>query len=261
MKKRIILWIALLPGVAAQAQTLHRTECPLGYDQYIGRVWRENLSYAAEKLNVRIADAEVKAAGVFNDPQFGVEYGNNADRRMQMGQSVSAELSKTFSPGKRAARIDLARSEQELSGALLEDYFRNLRAEATLAYLDAVKQAELFRVKQDAYENIRKLAEGDSVKYTLGTITRASGAYRPAQRFFRAEFADGDLRPRYALRAVGLVAHAGTDVRSRSARTVRAGQPSRPGRRAERHGGCPACADGSPARTEYGFRRIARCEP
>ena len=80
MKKRIILWIALLPGVAAQAQTLHRTECPLGYDQYIGRVWRENLSYAAEKLNVRIADAEVKAAGVFNDPQFGVEYGNNADR-------------------------------------------------------------------------------------------------------------------------------------------------------------------------------------
>ena len=66
MKKRIILWIALLPGVAAQAQTLHRTECPLGYDQYIGRVWRENLSYAAEKLNVRIADAEVKAAGVFN---------------------------------------------------------------------------------------------------------------------------------------------------------------------------------------------------
>lgn len=89
-----------------------------------------------------------------------------------MGQSVSAELSKTFSPGKRAARIDLARSEQELSGALLEDYFRNLRAEATLAYLDAVKQAELFRVKQDAYENIRKLAEGDSVKYTLGKITR-----------------------------------------------------------------------------------------
>ena len=162
----------MLPGVAAQAQTLHRTECPLGYDQYIGRVWRENLSYAAEKLNVRIADAEVKAAGVFNDPQFGVEYGNNADRRMQMGQSVSAELSKTFSPGKRAARIDLARSEQELSGALLEDYFRNLRAEATLAYLDAVKQAELFRVKQDAYENIRKLAEGDSVKYTLGKITR-----------------------------------------------------------------------------------------
>ena len=37
---------------------------------------------------------------------------------------------------------------------------------------DAVKQAELFRVKQDAYENIRKLAEGDSVKYTLGKITR-----------------------------------------------------------------------------------------
>ena len=66
----------------------------------------------------------MKAAGVFNDPQFGVEYGNNADRRMQMGQSVSAEPEQDLLARQaRRARIDLARSEQELSGALLEDYF------------------------------------------------------------------------------------------------------------------------------------------
>ena len=132
------------------------------------QVARRNLSYAAEKLNMNIAEAEVRAARLFNDPQLSVEYGNNQDWNMQMGQGISGELSKTFSPGKRSANIHLAGSEKELTQALLDDYFRNLRCEATLAYLDALKQAELFRVKQNAYDNMRRLAEGDSVKFALG---------------------------------------------------------------------------------------------
>ena len=64
----------------------------------------------------------------------------------------------------------LARSESELTKALLADYFRNLRAEATVSYLEALKQYELYKVKQNAYENIRQLAESDSVRFTLGKI-------------------------------------------------------------------------------------------
>ncbi len=94
MKKRIILWIALLPGVAAQAQTLHRTECPLGYDQYIGRVWRENLSYAAEKLNVRIADAEVKAAGVYSSSGTCIELWLCARSRISTGWPGGSSMRK-----------------------------------------------------------------------------------------------------------------------------------------------------------------------
>ena len=41
---------------------------------------------------------------------------------------------------------------------------------ATVSYLEALKQYELDKVKQNAYENIRQLADSDSVRFTLGKI-------------------------------------------------------------------------------------------
>ena len=88
-------------------------------------VWKQNIDYAAEKLNFNVAEAELKAARVFNDVVFGVEYADNDEKNMLMGHSLSAELSKTFSFGRRQANIDLTRSEKELTEALLEDFFMN----------------------------------------------------------------------------------------------------------------------------------------
>jgi cobalt-zinc-cadmium efflux system outer membrane protein len=162
---------------------------PIRYQTYIELVWKQHLGYAAEKLNVNVAEAEIKAAGVYNDPAMSVEYADNDERRMQMGRSVSVELSKTFSIGKRSANIDLAKSEKELNDALLEDYFHRLRAEATLAYLEAVKQSELYIVKEDAYGNIRRLAEGDSIRFALGKITNVDAV----QSRIEAEIAFNEL--------------------------------------------------------------------
>ena len=128
MKKYIIL--SLLCGcLSANAQTM----VPLTYRQYMERVAEGNLEYVSEKLNVPAAKAEVTAAKVFNDPNLSVSYFNNENNSLQMGEGVEVELSKTFSFGKRGANISLARSESELTEALLADYFRNLRADATIA--------------------------------------------------------------------------------------------------------------------------------
>ena len=143
---------------------------PLSYHQYMEKVAEGNLEYAAERLNVNVSEAEVTAAKVFNDPNLAVSYYNNENNNLQMGEGVEVELSKTFSFGKRGAGIALARSESELTKALLADYFRNLRAEATVSYLEALKQYELYKVKENAYETIRQLAESDSVRYRLGKI-------------------------------------------------------------------------------------------
>ena len=143
---------------------------PLTYRQYMERVAEGNLEYASEKLNVPAAKAEVTAAKVFNDPNLSVSYFNNENNSLQMGEGVEVELSKTFSFGKRGANISLARSESELTEALLADYFRNLRADATIAYMEALKQHELYKVKENAYENIRTLAESDSIRFSLGQI-------------------------------------------------------------------------------------------
>ena len=165
MKKYIIL--SLLCGcLSVNAQTM----VPLTYRQYMERVAEGNLEYASEKLNVPAAKAEVTAAKVFNDPNLSVSYFNNENNSLQMGEGVEVELSKTFSFGKRGANISLARSESELTEALLADYFRNLRADATIAYMEALKQHELYKVKENAYENIRTLAESDSIRFSLGQI-------------------------------------------------------------------------------------------
>lgn len=153
-------------SVALGAQRL----VPLSYRGYMEKVAEGNLEYAAEKLNVPASEAEVTATKVFNDPNLSVSYFNNENKTLQMGEGVEVELSKTFSFGKRGANISMARSESELTKALLADYFRNLRADATISYLEALKQGELYKVKENAYENISRLAESDSIRFNLGQI-------------------------------------------------------------------------------------------
>lgn len=153
-------------AVVGQAQQIQ----PVDYQEYMEKVTTGNIEYAAEQLNVNISEAEVIASKVFNDPTLAVSYYNNSEWDMEMGYGTEIELSKVFTFGKRRAGIDLAKSEKELSEALLADYFSNLRAYATIAYLEAVKQQELHKVKQDSYANIRKLAASDSIRYTLGEI-------------------------------------------------------------------------------------------
>ena len=139
--------------ITACAWTSHaQTTVTLSYPDYMRKVRENNLAYAAEKLNISIASAGVTA------PNLSLSYFNNENRTLQMGEGVEVELSKTFTFGKRSANIALAKSEKELSEALLADFFHNLRADATISYLEALKQVELYKVKENAYENVRRLA-------------------------------------------------------------------------------------------------------
>lgn len=67
--------------------------------------------------------------------------------------------------GKRRARIDLAQSEQEMTEALLEDYFHQLRADAVTAYLSALKQREMYAIRQASYQQMLALARADSIRF------------------------------------------------------------------------------------------------
>ena len=67
--------------------------------------------------------------------------------------------------------MDLAANQKALTEALLDDYLRRLRAQATVVYLEAMRQQELYRVQLDSYDNIRRLAESDSLRFEAGEIT------------------------------------------------------------------------------------------
>lgn len=140
--------------------------------QFLSLVGKHNLDYQAQKYNVSIAEAQIESAKVFPDPELSLGAFDNQNETKKLGYGYNAGLSTTLElGGKRSARIGLAKSQVELNKAMLEDFFRNLRADASLAYYTAMQNYYLFKVQKDSWENMDKLAKADSIRYKLGAIT------------------------------------------------------------------------------------------
>ncbi|AIL46613.1 TolC family protein [Elizabethkingia anophelis] len=143
----------------------------LSFDEYLSMVGKKNLTYAAQKYNVSMAEASIQTANMFPDPQLDMEGSNNGVYK-NMGYTYGSSLGWTLElGGKRRARVDLAKNQSELSRILLLDFFRNLRADASLGYVEALKSKALLDVQQDSYKNMLQLSKSDSIRYRLGTIS------------------------------------------------------------------------------------------
>ena len=144
----------------------------IGFSEYLSLVGKQNLSYTAEKFNVNIVEASIEMAKVFPDPAIYFGLFDNGDERMKMGYGASSALGYTIELGrKRRARIDFAKSQTELSRALLQNYFRNLRADATIGYLSAIKQKLFMEVLISSHTSMKGLARADSMRFKLGSFT------------------------------------------------------------------------------------------
>jgi cobalt-zinc-cadmium efflux system outer membrane protein len=143
----------------------------LGFTEYLEQVKTHNIEYAAEKLNINISEAAIEAAKVFSDPYISLDLIEDLETKTQTGYGFSSELGKTVDlGGERKARINLSQSENQMTIALLTDYFRKLQAEATLVYLHAMQHMQLFKVRYDSYQTMKKLYESDSIRVKLGSI-------------------------------------------------------------------------------------------
>ena len=164
----IIVFLLFSTNVKIQAQGNYI----LTFDEYLNNVKSSNINFLVEKYNIDIANANIKAAKVFPDPSLSLEGANNQEQTLKMGYSFGAGLEYNLElGGKRKARIGLVQSEAELAEYLVEDYFRNLRADATLAYLFALKQKQLFDIQKSSYQQMLELAHADSIRFKLGSIT------------------------------------------------------------------------------------------
>ncbi|WP_213280545.1 TolC family protein [Chryseobacterium indologenes] len=163
----IILSLVLLSITEMKAQEKEL----LSFEEYLSLVGNKNLGYASQKYNVSMAEATIQTANMFPDPQLEMETTNNGVSQ-NMGYVYGASLGWTLElGGKRKARVNLARNQSELSKIQLQDFFRNLRADASLGYIDALKSRALLEVQQDSYKNMQQLAKSDSIRYRLGTIS------------------------------------------------------------------------------------------
>jgi cobalt-zinc-cadmium efflux system outer membrane protein len=152
--------------------TEDQIQIPISLNNYLLNVAKGNLEFVAYQFNVSIAEAELKAAKVFPDPEFSVAYSNNEDKTLQMGQSVEAGISYPISFGnKRGAGISLARSNHELSQIVLNAYFQNLRADAALSYFATLRDYRIYQLQENIYEQLSRLASADSIRLKIGEIT------------------------------------------------------------------------------------------
>ena len=155
---------------------------------YLSNVTKGNLEFIANQFNVSIAEAELKAARVFADPEVAVEYSNNEDWSVQLGQSISAGISYPFSLGnKRGASIGVARTQMELEQFVLEAWLQNLKADASLIYYAGLRDLQIYQLQEDTYNRLLQLARADSVRFIAGEITEIdairSGLEARAQRY------------------------------------------------------------------------------
>jgi cobalt-zinc-cadmium efflux system outer membrane protein len=173
MRKHILMLIFILIklfNINAQDEIPFR-HYDISFKEYLDLVKRNNLEFAAEKLNISIAEAAVEASKAFNDPYMSFDMTSDSENSLRSGYGFSYELGKTIDlGGERKARIDLTQSEKEMTKALVADYLRNLQADATLFYLEAMKHRQLFMVRYNSYETMKKLAESDSIRFKLGSI-------------------------------------------------------------------------------------------
>ncbi len=145
---------------------------PINLSQYLTSVIKGNLQYIAGQFNVSIAEAELKAAKIIPDPDLSLIYGNNEDKRLQMGQSVEASLSYPISLGnKRKGSIELAKSQHELSKLMLEAFYQNLMADATLSYYACLKNERIYKLQTEILDQLRKIARADSIRFSTGEAT------------------------------------------------------------------------------------------
>jgi len=154
--------------IGTQAITAQRI---LTYEEYIKNVQEKNVEYIVEKHNVSIAEANAMAAKVMPDPELSFGYENSQDQTVKMGQVYATELGYTLElGGKRRARIAVAKSEKQMTEALVQDFFRNLRADATLCYLETLKQKQIVALAWSSSQSMKDLARADSLRYVHGEI-------------------------------------------------------------------------------------------
>lgn len=164
MRKAFVISLLILniQGLFAQSLT---------YKPFIDSVMNNNQAYCAEKLNVPISEALYKASKAIQNPSLSATYGNNSDWKKQMGQSVELEVSQPITFGVISARKQVAKNEAKIASTNLDDYLLNLKAEATVSFIEALLARDLSLIANQTYQNMQRLASGDSLRFVKGDIS------------------------------------------------------------------------------------------
>ena len=159
-------------GFKAMAQELENSTI-VPYKDYIQMVLKNNDAYQGNRLESEIAREEVGISKKRPDPELELLYRENTEDHLRQGPGVEGEISWDIEfGGKRKSRIQYAAKGLELAEMELQDYEHNLRLEASLIYLETIKEQKLYEVQKASYESMKQIAKSDSIQHALGILTR-----------------------------------------------------------------------------------------
>lgn len=168
----IFFLISGLLGFQAVAQEKENNTI-VSYKEFIQMVLENNESYQATRLDSQIAKEEVGISKKRPDPELELLYRENTEDHLRQGPGVEGEISWDLEfGGKRKSRIQYATKAFELAEMQLQDFEQNLRLEASIIYLEAIKDLKLYEVQKVSYESMKQIAKSDSIQHELGILTR-----------------------------------------------------------------------------------------
>jgi outer membrane protein, heavy metal efflux system len=146
------------------------------FGEFLNEVAAANLTYAAQRYNVSIAEAGVAAAKEFQNPTLQL----SGDR--DVTYSGSERMPSTFGAGltqpvelggKRKYRILGARQSYAAAAATLDDFLRNFKLDAAAAFADALALSRNAEQKRESAEFLRSLVETQRERHRAGAISQA----------------------------------------------------------------------------------------
>lgn len=141
---------------------------PLTLDQAIAKAMAANPSLRAAALEVAAASGLRRQSALFPNPEISfVREGTERGMRTQTVQlSQVLELG-----GKRAARIRLADSEQQLAAGSLDAAKLDLRGDVTIAFFDALAAQERVRLAQASLDVANEAAGAATKRVAAGRVS------------------------------------------------------------------------------------------
>lgn len=147
---------------------------PIKLEDYLDKVAASNLGYASQRYNVSIAEAQIMASKVFQNPVL--QIGNMRDVSNSGGQKLpgfyNGYISQTIElGGKRRERQLVARKNYAAVSSSLQSFLQNLRLDATGAYADALASGQVASQYQRTASLLRDLLQAQQERQKAGDIS------------------------------------------------------------------------------------------
>jgi len=146
----------------------------INFRDFMQGVEESNLALAAQRYNVPIAQAQLKAASVYPDPTFQAGYGGDVSNERQVTTYSGSLSQEVVLGGKIGARANAASANLLASSASLSDYLRTLRGQAASAFIDGL--TGILRLRRDvkSLQRAHQLVELNTERLRSGDASEDS---------------------------------------------------------------------------------------